>query len=104
MKLLYCFPAFLYGGLIATIGFTLGFEAFQPQAWLYLVLLVASGVLLSMKKWWGAVPGMALGGILIYLFETSRVHHHINETPIGLGIIAYFTAMGFICYRLTRLK
>ena len=31
MKFLYSFPALLYGGLVATIGFTAGFGAFEIE-------------------------------------------------------------------------
>ena len=102
MKCLYTFPAFLYGGMVATIGFSVGFGAFQLQAWIYLILFIAAAVLLSMKKWWGSIPGMAVGGIMIYLFEMSRVHQHINENPIGLIVIVYFAVMGIICYRMNK--
>ena len=102
MKFLYSFPAVLYAGLVATIGFTLGFGGFQPEAWLYLILLIAAALLLSMKKWWGAVPGMMVGGIVISLFETSHVHQHVNVTPLGIGIILYFAALGMSCYRLNK--
>lgn len=104
MIILYSFPALLYGGLIAMIGFGTGFGGFLPEAWLYLSLLIAAAVLLSMKKWWGAVPGMVVGGIVIYLFETSHVHQHVNVTPLGIGIIVYFAAMGVICYKLHKQK
>ena len=104
MKFLYSFPAVLYGGLVATIGFTAGFGAFEAEAWVYLILLTAAAVLLSMKKWWGAVPGMTVGGIVIYLFETTSAHQHVNITPLGIGIIAYFAAMGVICSKLNKIK
>ena len=100
---LYSFPALLYGGLIATIGFTAGFGGFRMEAWLYLFLLTAAAVLLSMKKWWGALPGAVTGGIVIYLFETAHVHQHVNVTPLGIGMILYFAAMGIICYNLTKI-
>ena len=102
MKFLYSFPALLYGGLVATIGFTAGFGAFQAEAWIYLIFLTAAAVLLSMKKWWGAVPGMTVGGIVIYLFENSSAHQHINATPLGIGIVLYFAAMAIICHRLNK--
>lgn len=104
MKFLYSFPAVLYGGLVATIGFTLGFGAFEIEAWIYLVFLTAAAVLLSMKKWWGAVPGMMVGGIVISLFENSNAHQHINVTPLGIGIVLYFAAMAVICHKLNKLK
>lgn len=104
MKLLYSFPAMLYCGFVAMIGFDLGFGGFQPEAWVYVVLLIMAAVLLCMKKWWGAVPGMVVGGIVIYLFETSHVHQHVNVIPLGIGIILYFAAMGIICYKLSKRK
>nr|MBQ8244045.1 hypothetical protein [Oscillospiraceae bacterium] len=102
MKLLFFFPAFLYGAFLALIGFGVGFGAFEAVAWVYAALLFVAGILLTMKQWWGAIPGMAVGGIIIYVFTHSHVHHHINETPIGIVVIAYFLAMGFICYKRNR--
>lgn len=104
MKILYSFPAFLYCGFMAFIGLGVGFGGFLPEAWLYAVLLIIAAVLLSMKKWWGAIPGMVVGGIVLFLFETSHIHQHVNVTPLGIGIILYFAGMGIICYRLTKMK
>ena len=102
MKILYSFSALLYGGLMALIGSDLGFGGFEPEAWVYIMLLILAAVLLSKNKWWGCIPGIAVGGIVIYLFETSHVHQHVNVTPIGVCIIAYYAVMGFICYRLNK--
>ena len=104
MKFLYSAPALLYCGLIGIIGFDVGFGGFEPEAWIYVLLLITSAVLLSMNKWWGSIPGMTVGGIIIYLFETADSHQHINVTPLGIGIILYFAAMGFLCYKLSKLK
>ena len=102
MKLLYMFPALLYCGFIAVIGFDVGFGGFLPEAWMYALLLISAAVLLCMGKWWGSVPGMAVGAIIIFLFVNSRVHHHIDETPIGIAVLVYFAVMGVICYRLRK--
>ena len=102
MPFVYSFPALLYGGLVATIGSSVGFMGFEPEAWVYLILLTAAAILLSMKKWWGCIPGMAVGGIVIYLFQMTSAHQHVNVTPLGIGVILYFAAMGFLCYRLHR--
>jgi len=102
MKILYCFPAALYGGIMALIGTDLGFGGFAPEAWVYITLLLLAAVLLSKNKWWGCIPGIAVGGIMICIFETSSAHHHINENPIALGVILYFAAMGLICWKIHR--
>ena len=102
MAFVYSIPALLYGGLIVTVGSSLGFGGLQPEAWLYLFLLTTAAVLLSMKKWWGSIPGMAVGGIVIYLFEATSAHQHINVTPLGIGIMLYYGVIGFLCYKLNR--
>lgn len=102
MKLLYSFPAFLYCGFLTFVGFGVGFGGFQMEAWIYVFLLISAAILLSMKKWWGAIPGMAVGSIVMYLFETTNAHQHINVTPLGIGILVYFGFMGMICYKLNR--
>ena len=101
---MYSLPALLYGGLVATIGASVGFGGFEPEAWIYLILLTVAAILLSIKKWWGCIPGMAVGSIVIYLFQMTRVHQHVNVTPLGIGVILYFAAMGLICYRLHKKK
>ncbi len=98
LKVLYLAPAVLYCGFLGWIGLRLGFEGFTILPFAYALLLVAAAVLLCIHKWWGCIPGMAVGGIIIYLFETSHVHHHLNETQIGLVVTAYFTVMGLFCY------
>ena len=104
MPFMYSLPALLYGGLVATIGFSVGFGGFQLEAWLYLILLFAAAILLSMKQWWGSIPGIAVGGIVIYLFQTTSVHQHVNVIPLGIGMIFYYAAMGLICYKLYKKK
>ena len=104
MPFIYSLPALLYGGLVATIGSSIGFGGFEPEAWIYLILLTVAAILLSIKKWWGCIPGMAVGSIVIYLFQMTRVHQHVNVTPLGIGVILYFAAMGLICYRLHKKK
>ena len=102
MKILYCFPAVIYGSIMAIVGAGLGIGGFAPEAWIYMTLLLLAAVLLCRNKWWGCIPGIAVGGIMVYIFESSSAHHHINENPIALGVILYFAAMGLICYRLHK--
>ena len=104
MKILYGFPAFLYCGFMTLIAMSLGIGGFEIEAWIYAFLLLTAAVLLCMNKWWGCFPGMTVGGIIIYLFETTSAHQHINVTPLGICVILYFAAMGAICYKLSRMK
>ena len=104
MKVLYLFPALLYSGLLLTIGMSLGFSGLMMEAWLYLILFFAAGVLLCQKKWWGCLPGMAAGSVIIYLFNNSSVQQPVDIRPLGIGIFIYFAAMGILCWRLNKLK
>lgn len=102
-KILYSLPAVLYCGAVIAFGMRLGFDgSLKPVTWVYMLLLLSASVILCMNRWWGSTPGIAVGGMVIYLFETSHVHHHINETPVGIAIIAYFAVMGLICYKATK--
>lgn len=102
MKVLYTFPALLYSGFLLTIGLSVGFSGLMMEAWLYLILLLAAGVLLCKKKWWGSLPGMAVGSVVIWLFNNSRVQQPVDIRPLGVGILVYFIAMGIICYKLNK--
>lgn len=99
-KVLYALPALLYCGAVAVFVTQLGFDgSLKPVTWVYALLLLSAAAILCMNRWWGSIPGAAVGAIIIYLFETSHIHHHINETPIGIGIIVYFALMGLLCYK-----
>ena len=104
MKVLYLFPALLYSGLLLTITLSLGIGGLMLEAWLYLALFLAAGVLLCQRKWWGCLPGMAAGSVIIYLFMNSQVQQPVDIRPLGIGILVYFATMGLICYKLNKPK
>ena len=104
-KVLYALPAMLYCGAVMAFGLRLGFDgSLKPVTWVYMALLLCAAVILCMNRWWGCVPGMAVGFLIIYLFANSRVHHHINETPIGIAVMLYFAITGIICYLTKKTK
>lgn len=96
-KFLYLLPAAAYCGFFGYVGLRLGFDGFPALALLYAVLFIISAILLWKNHWWGCIPGIAVGGIMIYLFETSHDYHHINETQIGIWVIVWFVVMGLLC-------
>ena len=101
MKLLYMFPAVLYAGLLLMIGLGVGYEGLTMVSWLYLLLLTAAAHWLSSKRWWGCFPGMAVGSIMVWQ-ALNAAEQMVN--PLGITILLYFAAMGFICYRLNKQK
>lgn len=96
-RFLYILPAILlcmiYGLLAAIAG---GISGFQPIAWVYLGLPIAAGILLRRGKWWGSLPGIAIGGILVYSGMTAQPQLFVGFV-IGLIIAAYYIAMGLMC-------
>lgn len=102
-KILYSLPAVLYCGAVLVSGMRLGFGgSLKPVTWLYMILLIFAAIVLCKKQWWGCIPGMAVGAVIIYLFINSHVHHPINETPIGIGVGIYYVLMGLICYKTSK--
>lgn len=101
-KVLYTMPAvmvILFYGMLAILAGGVG--GFQLRAWLMVVMPVASAVLLLAKLWWGCIPGMLLGGILISIgmFGGS------NLAMIGGGaVFAYYLVMGILCFTDARKK
>ena len=101
-RVLYTMPAVMvvtfYGMLALLAG---GFASFQIRAWLMIVMPVASAVLLLAGLWWGCIPGMCLGGLLISMGLTGG-----NEIVMFFGGIAfvYYLVMGILCLRDARKK
>ena len=92
--LIYSFPLLAACGFYGLVGVIGGFGAFQPIVWIMLALLLLASVLMLRGKWWGCLPGIAVGILLINmgLEETGQI---IKETPIGAFVFAYYTALGY---------
>ena len=101
-RVLYTMPAVMvvtfYGMLALLAG---GFASFQIRAWLMIVMPVASAVLLLAGLWWGCIPGMCLGGLLISMGLTGS-----NEIVMFFGgiVFVYYLVMGILCLSDARKK
>ena len=101
-RVLYTMPAIMvvifYGMLALLAG---GFASFQIRAWLMIVMPVASAVLLLAGLWWGCIPGMCLGGLLI----SAGMLGGSNIAMIGGGaVFTYYLVMGILCFADARKK
>ena len=94
-RVLYTMPAVMvvtfYGMLALLAG---GFADFQPRAWLMIVMPVVSAVLLLAGRWWGGIPGMLLGGLMIGI---SRLDSNLSVMAFGIIIFLYYMVMGILC-------
>ena len=96
-RVLYTMPAVmvvLFYGMLALLAGGVG--SFQPRAWLMIVMPVASAVLLLAGRWWGCIPGMCLGGLLISMGLTGG-----NEIVMLFGgiVFIYYMVMGILCLK-----
>lgn len=95
-KLVYFLPAVFYGLLILIIGINMGFHGFLPGAWLSLVLLASAGFLLCKEKWWGCLPGIAVGIITV---TGASANSLLDDRTIGIFVCIVFAVFGLICYK-----
>lgn len=99
-RVLYTMPAVMvvlfYGMLALLAG---GFASFQLRAWLMILLPVVSAVLLLAGHWWGCIPGMCLGGLLI---SVGRIGNSSVAILCGVAVFAYYMVMGILCLKDAR--
>ena len=99
-RVLYTLPAVMvvifYGMLGLLAG---GFASFQVRAWLMVVMPVASAVLLLAGLWWGCIPGMCLGGLLISIGMAGNSY---VSMICGVAVFVYYLVMGILCMKDAR--
>ena len=101
-RVLYTMPAVMVVSFYTMLALLAGgFASFQTRAWLMIVMPVASAVLLLAGRWWGCIPGMCLGGLLI----SMGMFGNSNIAMIGGGaVFAYYLVMGILCLADARKK
>ena len=97
-KFLYIMPAVLVC-MLYTLLATLagGISGFQPIAFIYVIFPLVSGILLRKGKWWGALFGIAMGAVLLYMGSQANGQPIDIECPMGIGFLVYYALMGLIC-------
>ena len=73
-----------------------GLGAIHPAVWLCVAMLFVSAVLLAKKIWFGCIPGILVGGILILMSFLSTGQVIDIERPLGIGLILFYILSGFI--------
>ena len=101
-RILYTMPAVmivLFYGMLAILAGGIG--GFQPRAWMVILLPVVSAVLLLAGRWWGCIPGMCLGGLLISIGMAGG-----NQFVMLFGavVFVYYLVMGILCFQDARKK
>lgn len=93
-RILYFIPAIVgcvFYGIMA-----LAFEL-EPIAFLFLALLILSGIIMYKGKWWGAIFGLG-AGVWLMCLDLKATGQIIMQWPIGLVIAVYFIVCGGVLF------
>ncbi|MBQ2858435.1 MAG: hypothetical protein IJE78_15190 [Bacteroidaceae bacterium] len=71
-----------------------GFGAIHPAVCLCIAMLFVSAVLMSKKKWYGCIPGILVGVILIWMSFQSTGQVIDIEMPLGIVLILFYILSG----------
>ena len=67
-----------------------GIGAIHPAVWLCIALLFASAILIAKKKWFGCIPGILVGVILIWMSFQYTGQVIDIERPLGIVLILFY--------------
>lgn len=95
-KVLYFVPAIFGLVFYSLLAVFSGFGAIHPVVWLCIAMLFLSAVLMARKKWFGCIPGILVGILLIWMSFRSTGQVIDIEMPLGIALILFYIISGFI--------
>ena len=95
-KVIYFTPAIFGLVFYSLLTVFSGFGAIRPTVWLCIAMLFVSAVLLAQKKWFGCIPGILVGGILILMSYQSTGQVIDIEMPLGIALILFYILSGVV--------
>ena len=93
-KVLYFTPAIFGLVFYSLLTVFSGFCAIHPAVWLCIAMLFVSAFLLVKKKWFGCIPGILVGVILIWMSFQSTGQVIDIEMPLGIVLILFYILSG----------
>lgn len=93
-KVLYFTPAIFGLVFYSLLVVFSGFGAIHPAVWLCIAMLFLSAVLMAHKKWFGCIPGILVGILLIWMSFQSTGQVIDIEMPIGIALILFYILSG----------
>ena len=94
-KVLYFAPAIFGLVFYSLLAVFSGFGAIHPAVWLCIAMLFLSAVLMARKKWFGCIPGILVGIIVIWISFQSTGQVIDIERPLGISLIAFYIFCGY---------
>ena len=93
-KVFYFVPAIfglVFYSLLAAFS---GFGAIHAAVWICIAMLFVSAVLQTKQKWFGSIPGILVGVILIWMSFQSTGQVIDIEMPLGIVLILFYILSG----------
>lgn len=94
-KVIYFTPAIFGLVFYSLLTVFTGLGAIHPAVWLCIAMLFVSAVLLAQKKWFGCIPGILVGSLLIWMSFQSTGQVIDIERPLGIALIAFYIFYGY---------
>lgn len=100
MKKALCFiPALLAVCFYGYLAITCGIGSLSPYVGIFATLLFAAGVLLAKNKWWGALFGLSVGIVLVWMgFQYTGQTINI-EKPLGIAFCLFYLVCGAVSFK-----
>lgn len=95
-KVIYFTPAVFGLVFYCFLAVFSGLGAIHPVVWLCIAMLFLSAVLMARKKWFGCIPGILIGILLIWMSFRSTGQVIDIEMPLGIALILFYIISGFI--------
>lgn len=94
-KVIYFTPAIFGLVFYCFLAVFSGFGAIHPVVWLCIAMLFVSAFLLAQKKWFGCIPGILVGILLICMGFQSNGQVIDIERPLGIALIVFYIFCGY---------
>ena len=89
-KVLFFTPAIFGIVFYSLLAVFSGFGAIHLAVWLCIALLFASAILIAKKKWFGCIPGILVGVILIWMSFQYTGQVIDIERPLDIVLILFY--------------
>lgn len=93
-KIFYYIPPTAALLLYVFLAVTSGFGSINPMVWFFVILLFIAAVLLSKNKWWGALLGLGVGIVLLWMSCQYTGQVIDIERPIGITFCLFYAICG----------
>ena len=100
--LFYYIPPIVALLFYAFLTLTSGLGSINPMVWFFVVLLFIAAFLLTKNKWWGALLGLVVGIVLLWMSSQYSGQPIDIERPIGIALSLFYITCGTVLFARTK--